>query len=142
MAASHSTGAVRVHGIIMALGSILLVLALLAASTVPAPAQTNADDPFAAAVQALDARKFSDKAEAIDALGALGDDRALAVLQAFADGRLYRRKSDKLVVIGERAGDTFALSSPVSSESLGTASSRDIKKIIANNKLRGQIRGV
>jgi urea transport system permease protein len=142
MAASHSTGAVRVHGIIMALGSILLVLALLAASTVPAPAQTNADDPFAAAVQALDARKFSDKAEAIDALGALGDDRALAVLQAFADGRLYRRKSDKLVVIGERAGDAFALTSPVSSESLGTASSRDIKKIIANNKLRGQIRGV
>jgi len=142
MAASHSTGAVRVHGIIMALSSILLVLALLAASTVPAPAQTNADDPFAAAVQALDARKFSDKAEAIDALGALGDDRALAVLQAFADGRLYRRKSDKLVVIGERAGDAFALTSPVSSESLGTASSRDIKKIIANNKLRGQIRGV
>jgi len=142
MAASHSTGAVRVHGIIMALGSILLVLALLAASAVPAPAQTNADDPFAAAVQALDARKFSDKAEAIDALGALGDDRALAVLQAFADGRLYRRKSDKLVVIGERAGDAFALTSPVSSESLGTASSRDIKKIIANNKLRGQIRGV
>ncbi|MGB0627181.1 MAG: urea ABC transporter permease subunit UrtB, partial [Alphaproteobacteria bacterium] len=108
----------------------------------PATAQTNADDPFAAAVQALDARKFSDKAEAIDALGALGDDRALAVLQAFADGRLYRRKSDKLVVIGERAGNTFDLTSPISSESLGTASSRDIKKIIANNKLRGQIRGV
>ena len=142
MAASHSTGAVRAHGIIAALGSILLVLALLAASAVPATAQTNADDPFAAAVQALDARKFSDKAEAIDALGALGDDRALAVLQAFADGRLYRRKSDKLVVIGERAGNTFDLTSPISSESLGTASSRDIKKIIANNKLRGQIRGV
>ncbi len=142
MAASHSTGAVRAQGYMSALGGVLLILALFAVSTLPTAAQTNADETFAAAVQALDARKFSDKAKAIDAMGALGDERAIDVLQAFADGQLYQRKSDKLVVIGTRDDGAFELTNPVTSESLGTASSRDIKKIIANNKLRGQIRGV
>ena len=110
MATGHSTCAVRIRGYIAFLGSALLFLALMAAVTLPAAAQSapqstqTADDPFAAAVQALDARKFSDKAKAIDALGVLGDERAIVVLQAFADGRLYRRKADKAVIIGDRDG--------------------------------------
>ncbi|MEP4378648.1 MAG: urea ABC transporter permease subunit UrtB [Alphaproteobacteria bacterium] len=144
MATGHSTGAVRPNGIIALLGGVLMFLVLMAAVSAPATAQsaTTADDPFANAVQALDERKFSDKAAAIDALGALGDERAIDVLQAIADGRLYRRKADKLVVIAERAGDVFNVTSPVTAEALETAGSRELKKIIANNKLRGQIRGV
>ncbi|MBT3400682.1 MAG: urea ABC transporter permease subunit UrtB [Rhodospirillaceae bacterium] len=148
MATGHSTCAVRIRGYIAFLGSALLFLALMAAVTLPAAAQSapqftqTADDPFAAAVQALDARKFSDKAKAIDALGVLGDERAIVVLQAFADGRLYRRKADKAVIIGDRDGDGFSLTSPVTGATAGTAASGEIKKIIANNKLRGQIRGV
>jgi urea transport system permease protein len=144
MATGHSMGAVRPHRIIAFVGGALLFLALLVAVTLPAAAQSvpTAADPFAAAVQALDARKFSDKATAVDALGALGDERAIAVLQAFADGRLYRHKADKIVIIADRAGDGFKLTSPVTGEPAGTATSREIKKIIANNKLRGQIRGV
>tara|TARA_R110002110_G_scaffold415612_1_gene651497 strand:- start:52043 stop:53680 length:1638 start_codon:yes stop_codon:yes gene_type:complete len=124
------------------MGTVLLSLALLAAAFLPATAQTANDDSFAQAVQALDARKFSDKAGAIEALSVLGDARAILVLRAFADGRLYRRKADKLVIIGDRDGDIFNLTSPVTAEIIGTATSGEIKKIIANNKLRGQIRGV
>lgn len=144
MAASHSMGAVRPHGIIAFLGGALLFLAFVIAPTLPASAQSTSANttPFADAVQALDARKFSDKAAAVDALGALGDERAIVILQAFADGRLYRRKADKVVIIGDRDGDGYRLTSPLTGEPAGTAGSRDIKKIVANNKLRGQIRGV
>lgn len=126
------------------MGTVLLSLALLSAAFIPANAQSaTADkDPFAQAVQALDARKFSDKAAAINALGVLGDERAIVVLQAFADGRLYRRKADKIVIIGDREGDGYRLTSPLTGEPAGLSGSRDIKKIVANNKLRGQIRGV
>ncbi len=107
----------------------------------PAHAQ-SLDDTFAAAVQALDTRKFSGKAEAVEALGALDDDRAISVLEAFADGRLYRRKADKLVFIGTRDDKTYILTNPVDGTEIGTVASRAVKRIVANNKLRGQIRGV
>ncbi|MGB0571319.1 MAG: urea ABC transporter permease subunit UrtB [Alphaproteobacteria bacterium] len=144
MATSHSTGAVRPFGIIALLGGAFLFLALAFVTTLTATAQTVSANaaPFADAVQALDARKFSDKAVAVDALGALGDGRAIVILQAFADGRLYRRKADKVVVIGDRDGDGYRLTSPLTGEAAGTVGDREIKKIIANNKLRGQIRGV
>lgn len=144
MTTSHARGAVCRRRLSAIMGTALLSLVLLAAAFIPANAQTTtADgDPFAQAVQALDARKFSDKAAAIDALGALGDERAIVILQAFADGRLYRRKADKTVFIGDRDGDGIRLTSPLTGEPAGTVASRDIKKIVANNKLRGQIRGV
>jgi urea transport system permease protein len=142
MTTCHARGAVCLHRFSAIIGTVLLSLALLAAAFLPATAQTANDDSFAQAVQALDARKFSDKAGAIEALSVLADERAILVLQAFADGRLYRRKADKLVIIGDRDGDIFNLTSPVTAEIIGTATSGEIKKIIANNKLRGQIRGV
>jgi len=144
MTTSQSNGEVCPRRLSAFMGTVLLSLALLAAALLPATAQTTTaqNDPFAQAVQALDARKFSQKAGAIEALSVLGDERAILVLQAFADGRLYRRKADKLVVIGDRAGDMFNLTSPVTAETIGTAASGEIKKIVANNKLRGQIRGV
>ncbi|MDA0785028.1 MAG: urea ABC transporter permease subunit UrtB [Proteobacteria bacterium] len=144
MTTSHARGEVSPRRFSAFIGTALLSLALLAAAFLPANAQTTAadQDPFALAVQGLDARQFSDKAAAIDALGALGDERAILVLQAFADGRMYRRNADNLVVIGDRVGDIFNLTSPLTAESIGTAASGDIKKIVANNKLRGQIRGV
>ncbi len=144
MTTSHARGAVCRRRLSAIMGTVLLSLALLAAAFMPANAQssTTDEDPFAQAVQALDARKFSDKAAAINALGALGDERAIDILQAFADGRLYRRKVDKLVIIGDRDGDGYRLTSPLTGELAGTVGSRDIKKIVANNKLRGQIRGV
>ncbi len=144
MATGHSMGATRPRGFIALLGSALLFLALTIAAALPANAQSTPANatPFADAVQALDARKFSQKAAAVDALGALGDERAIVILQAFADGRLYRRKVDKVVIIGDRDGEGYRLTSPLTGEAAGTAGSRDIKKIVANNKLRGQIRGV
>ena len=142
MTTSQTRGEVCPRRLSAIMGTVLLSLALLAAAFLPATAQTANDDSFAQAVQALDARKFSDKAGAIEALSVLGDARAILVLQAFADGRLYRRKADKLVIIGDRDGDIFNLTSPVTAEIIGTATSGEIKKIIANNKLRGQIRGV
>src|SRR5262249_38959925 len=61
-----------------------LILLLLAAS---APA--IAED-FAALVGGLAGDGFSEKERAVAALGALGDPRAIVILQALADGRLFK----------------------------------------------------
>jgi urea transport system permease protein len=119
----------------------LLLITLLAVLAGPVGAQ-DADAQFAEAVRALDARNFNAKAEAVVALGELGDERAIPVLEAFGDGQLYRRKSDSAIFIVARSNDNFDLIDPLTGEAAGTVARTAMKKIVANNKVRGQIRGV
>jgi urea transport system permease protein len=102
----------------------------------------TANDPFIAALQALNEKSFTKKAAAIDAMEQLGDARAEVALDALADGLLFSRKSDKTIVIGVRTEDGYTLSDPVSGSPLGDVGQRDVKKITVNNKLRGQISAV
>ncbi len=97
-------------------------------------------DPFAQAVQALNAKSFKAKTEAVDGLVALGDRRALPVLRALSAGRLFLRKSDTAIVIGTRTGGGYVLTDVLTSAGLGEVGRRDVKKISANNKLRKHIR--
>lgn len=122
---------------------VSLILALLALTAPPGPVHAQTDDAaLRAALSGLNVRSFKDKTAAVEALGVLGDSRAVTALEAMSEGRLYGRKSDETVVIGDRDGRVYTLTDPVTNSVLGEASSRDIKKIIANNKLRGIIRGV
>jgi len=121
--------------------SILFVLLSLLAFSFPAHAQQN-DAALNAALSDLNARSFKAKTAAVQALGVYGDARAVAALEALSEGRLYGRKSDKSVVIAERDGKIYRLTDPATGVSAGEATSRELKKIIANNKLRGLIRGV
>ena len=119
---------------------IFLTAALLFLPQVSVQAQSN-DAAFAEAVAALDARSFAAKGAAVEKLAGLGDPRAIPVLEALGDGSLYTLKGEDTVVIAERQGRIYTASDPVTGQTLGEKSSGDLKKIVANNKLRGQIRG-
>lgn len=73
----------------------------------------------------------------------VGGDKVMPLLDAMLKGRLFVRKSDKLVVIGERQQDgDYALVDALSAESLVSSSKKRLKKVKVNNRLRVQLREV
>ena len=118
-----------------ALFPLLLVWLLVVFVTPPA----HADD-FTDAVKALDAKSFDDKQTAIDRLIALGDPRALPVLEALLEGTLLRHKKSKRLVFGTKADMGWTLISVLEGEDMGKVGKRRVKKISINNRLRNGLR--
>jgi urea transport system permease protein len=118
--------------VIASLFRLLLVLILAA----PAFAQ---HDP-AALLAALAGKNYKETEEAIAAIAASDDDRFVAAIEALGEGDLYARKSDGVMVIAQKAGGKLALTDPLTGESLGEATSRDLEKIKVNNRLRRAVR--
>jgi urea transport system permease protein len=115
----------------------------LACITVTSGSVAQADPGKRDAALALLTEKSSKKrAAGIDALAASGDPSAAAILAAMVEGDLYFRKSDKQIVTAVKQDGGYAITNPITSEALGAVSSRDIKKIRVNNRLRRKIRGV
>ncbi len=130
---------------------VLLLLLVQAVAVGPAWAQGDAPDAgnsaaadaaFVDAVGRLGASGFAAKIEAVEDLATTGDPRAVPVLEAFLDRRLFMRKEDGRLVVGKKQGRVFLLTDPVTGGALGEARSRDLSKVRLNNRLRGQIRGV
>jgi len=72
-----------------------------------------------------------------------GGEEALPLLDAMLNGRLFVRKSDKLIVIAERQQDgDYALVDALSAESLSPSPKKRLKKVKVNNRLRVQLREV
>jgi urea transport system permease protein len=102
----------------------------------------KADDKpldFADAVTALNADSFADKGRAIERLTAVGDGRAVPVLEALADGRLFVRKSDGVVVIGDRSGNQVRVTLPATSMTAGVVPPAALDPIFINNNLRNVV---
>ena len=118
-----------------------LGLALLALLACALPVRAAERDALAPLLERLAAGDFAGKAAAIDAIARSGDPRAGATLQAMLDGRIYRVKADGRVVLADRIEDGFTLSDPLDGAPLGEAGRRDVRKVKANNKLRGALRG-
>ena len=120
-------------------GIATLGAALLLAALPVAAEPTEAD--LHVALQALDTKKFKQKAQAIEHLGTLGGPRVLEALEALAKGRLYMRE-DGRVVIAERAGKQYTVQDAASGRSEPQAGKKELKKIKVNNRLRRLIRDV
>ena len=120
--------------------ALLLLAGAALAAAAPAAAQAAGDAELRAAVQALDVKSFQDKAAAVRALAALGDPRALPALEALARGGLRVRRSDGAVVLAARAGKNYAVTDPVDGAELPAAGKRELRRLRANNRLRGLIR--
>jgi len=116
-----------------------MVLATMIAMGVPAFSQTAS---FEASLAQLAADNFSDKIAAVEALGAGGDPRAVAVLQSLEDGKLVVRKSDNAVLLGEEKGSVVLLKDPITEKDIGEAPASSLDRITINNRMRGIIRGV
>jgi len=93
-------------------------------------------------IDGLAAKGSADKIAAIDALAASDDGRARDILQAMLDGRLYRVKADDRIVFADKVDGGFDIVDALTGEDLGEVGKRDVKKIKANNRLRGKLRGI
>ncbi len=116
------------------------VKAELAAAGVSAEAKDDTPADFAAAVNGLIADSFAAKGKAIEYLTGLSDPRAVPVLRALADGRLFTRKTDGAVVIAERSGNEQSLLLATTLESAGNASNAELDPVVVNNNLRIALR--
>ena len=92
------------------------------------------------AFELLDNDNFDKKAEGVTLLANSGDDRAIELLNAVLDGRLFIWKKDRSVVIGEKSGSNYQIRSALSGEALGEEKKRKLSKIGINNQIRSQIR--
>ena len=99
-----------------------------------------ADADLATTIQQLGERSYSAKIKAINALAATGDDRVAAILEAYLARKLYRRKSDKRVVIARPSGDGVQIIDPLTNAPLSTVKNSDIKKLRLNNRVRRALR--
>ncbi len=102
----------------------------------------SADEEFHINVKQLAGAKLR-ALPAIVAKFETSGERALPILRAMLEGALYYRKSDKRIVAAYRTetGD-FRLDDLLEGIDLEVASKREIKKIVVNNQLRGQIRKI
>lgn len=115
---------------------IVLALGLLAT---PALAQPD-DAAFAERVQRLNADSFPAKSAAAAAVAESGHPRAEPVLRALAEGRLFFRVRGGEVVIARETEDGYALTDPVTGEAAGEATRYEVRRVVINNAIRGEIR--
>ena len=98
-------------------------------------------DPFSTAVEELKQSSFKKKGQAIEQLQSIDDPRVLNVFKYLLGGDLYYRKEDKRVVLADKKEGEYNITDAISGEELGTTSKSALKKIIANNRMRKQLRG-
>jgi urea transport system permease protein len=114
--------------------------ALLTGAGAAAAGVAEATLDFAAAVKQLNADSFAAKGQAIDRLTTLGEGRAVPVLQALADGRLFIRRSDGAVVIGDRSGNDVRLTEATTLQPAGIVAPSALEPVFVNNNLRNVVR--
>jgi len=121
----------------MPFARLFLVLSVLFA---PFAAPAAADDDLAALVQGLAARSYSAKIKVVNLIAATGAPAAAGILRAYLARKLYKRKSDGVVVLVEASGGTVTAKNPVTKAVIGTLAKRKLKKLRLNNRLRRAIR--
>jgi urea transport system permease protein len=112
-----------------------LLLALLALVASPSLAGAASLEEL---VQQLGSDDFDTKIQAVEALGAAGDPRAVSVLKALSDGALYTTAENK-PVIGEVAAGGYKIFDPIDRSALGEAADDALDKVRVNNRLRNAI---
>ncbi len=126
----------------MLTGALLCALAALAtAQEVPAPpAAPAANTSLESLLARLPDANFPTKGEIVPALGANGSPAAREVLAAMLDGRLFYRRSDKLVVVATSDSNPLELTDARNGTELGSAPAAEYERITTNNQLRRVLR--
>ncbi|WP_159950698.1 urea ABC transporter permease subunit UrtB [Rhizobium sp. 18065] len=91
-------------------------------------------------INGLAKANFKQAEELLGKIAATGDARVVPMLEAFAEGDLYVRKSDGAVFIAKVAGSNFAAIDPLTGEAAGEEPKGAFTKIKVNNTLRRAIR--
>ena len=102
--------------------------------------ELHEDGSWANAVMALNAGNFSDKMKAADALINFSHPQRAAILEAWLEGLLSYRLTDRRVVIIAERGNALIAYDASDGKHLGAVSDGEIKKITINNSLRKKLR--
>ncbi|HEY4201154.1 MAG TPA: urea ABC transporter permease subunit UrtB [Devosiaceae bacterium] len=116
---------------------LLATFGLVLLCALPAAAQPSAStQDIAPLVDALSQGSFTDKADAVSALVATGDERAGPILNIMLAGNLYAVKDGGKVVLSK--DDRYA--DPLTGAVLPGLDKSAVEKVRVNNSLRGKIR--
>ncbi|MDJ0942783.1 MAG: urea ABC transporter permease subunit UrtB [Kiloniellales bacterium] len=115
----------------------LLFLAVTAVLLLPSAAVAD----LAIDLEGLAEKSNEAKAAAVERLAAGGEERAVAVLQAYLSGRLFRTKDEGRFVIATRSGGDYLIADAVTGAALGAVGKRALRKIRINNRLRQLVKG-
>ena len=121
------------HGAPILVGLALWLACLMTSSSVTA-------ETLEEALPRLAERSFALKQQALDAIAASPDERALSILLALTAGDLYTWSETPPVVQGRAAGSALRLTDPLTGADLGEAAPGAAKKIILNNAMRVALR--
>ncbi len=117
------------------LASLLLALGLIAP-----PAGAADDETLVSNLRQLNEGSFDDKAAAVRTIAESGHPRAVPVLQALLDSRLYFRIAGGGIVIADALDAGYSVTDPVSGEALGEATQYEIRRVSINNAVRTEAR--
>lgn len=124
------------------------LLALLLSIAGPLQAQTESIEPTDVSgnnelellAQQLPSANYKKKANIIDQISEVSDEKTLTLLQAMLDSELYYRKSDKLLVLVESFKSEQGIKQAFGDQPVENTGKRKFKKIGVNNKIRRQLR--
>jgi len=116
----------------------LICMMVLGAAWALTPAPAGATD-LTPLVAPLAGGSFAEKIEAVGNLAASGEVRAVAILEALADGRLMVLAADNRLLIASPNGASFA--DAVTGNVVAGVSADSASAVTVNNRLRGIVRG-
>ena len=116
---------------------IVFLLSLLIAQTNVAMAQ---EDSLEHIRTLLISKNFNEKTQAVSLLALSSHPRSAEILRAYQDGKLYYRKSDKILLIAKKQDREYSIAGALKGDELGVVKKREIKKITSNNAIRKKIR--
>ncbi|KAF0282222.1 MULTISPECIES: urea ABC transporter permease subunit UrtB [Spiribacter] len=118
----------------------MLVSLLMALGLTASPAGAADDGALVSSLRQLNEGSFDDKAAAVRTIAESGHPRAVPVLQALLDSRLYFRIGGGEIVIADSLDSGFAVTDPLSGERVGEASQYEIRRVSINNAVRTEAR--
>ncbi|AGM41028.1 amino acid ABC transporter [Spiribacter salinus M19-40] len=118
----------------------MLVSLLMALGLTASPAGAADDEALVSSLRQLNEGSFDDKAAAVRTIAESGHPRAVPVLQALLDSRLYFRIGGGEIVIADSLDSGFAVTDPLSGDRVGEASQYEIRRVSINNAVRTEAR--
>ncbi len=106
------------------------------------PAKVLANESLETIVSGIERANFRDKAQRVEQLAALDDERVLPLLKAFLGGDLYVRKSDKILFFLEGSKAEDPITNLFTGASATVENKRLYKKVSVNNAVRKKLRAV
>jgi urea transport system permease protein len=101
-----------------------------------------ADEVFNMALSKLNSGSIQERGIAIEQLAAVKEPRAILILQALLEGRLFKLKTEDKLVIGEEIDAGYQLKDAKSGQDLGIVDREAAQKITLNNSLRVSLRKI